>query len=238
MKRVFTLIELLVVVAIIAILAGMLLPALSNAKNRAQQANCSANLKQLAQGTQFYLADNNDWFFVVPGKTPPDNIYGIWMPQCAPYVGVGQEDGADASVFACPSDSYTLRDGSLTYGGLRNGKTSYGMNAYFILANNSRGGTWSFVKLSMVTSPTTCILQGDGNGQSLIHYAEGLYGAPDPRHGSRDVVNLSYVDGHVASRKMLNMSQYNPTDETSQRWKDVYKNENLGLRSNWSLDGK
>lgn len=62
--RAFTLIELLVVIAIIAILAAMLLPALSKAKQKAQQANCLNNLKQMGLGMMLYVGDNDD---VMPG---------------------------------------------------------------------------------------------------------------------------------------------------------------------------
>lgn len=61
MKRNFTLIELLVVIAIIAILAAMLLPSLSKARNTAKRISCTSNQKQIATAITYYQGDNEDW---------------------------------------------------------------------------------------------------------------------------------------------------------------------------------
>src|SRR5215510_10573293 len=97
-RRGFTLIELLVVIAIIAILAALLLPALSRAKDSAKRIHCASNLHQLGGGLRLYM----DEFRRYPafssstmGLFPPSPRAGYWDAQILPYAA------GNKGVFLC-----------------------------------------------------------------------------------------------------------------------------------------
>ncbi|MBO5990506.1 MAG: prepilin-type N-terminal cleavage/methylation domain-containing protein, partial [Lentisphaeria bacterium] len=77
--RSFTLIELLVVIAIIAILAAILMPALSSARDRAKSATCVNNMKEIGLGMAQYAANNRDTVVIWYPNTdiPQTDVYGL-----------------------------------------------------------------------------------------------------------------------------------------------------------------
>ncbi len=105
MRRGFTLIELLVVIAIIAILAAILFPVFARAREKARQAACLSNVKQIALGMLMYIQDYDERFPYYAMGSYDVSPWVFWPHQLQPYIKNWQ-------VYSCPSSRYS---GSMTY---------------------------------------------------------------------------------------------------------------------------
>ncbi len=227
----FTLIELLVVIAIIAILAAILFPVFSRARENARRASCLSNMKQIGLGVAMYTQDYDETLVSYRYISPTGTVIIGWTEALQPYVKSRQ-------MFVCPSakkvSGCASNGNDPTYYPVTTPTTaskpsfgSYGYNYYYLGADGGTSPNRFLVdyKLAAVERPTETVLANEVTGVWGVgpSYPPALWAAP--RTGACeasittfrqqnalwhfDGTNVIFVDGHA---KFMKYTQLGDSD--------------------------
>jgi prepilin-type N-terminal cleavage/methylation domain-containing protein/prepilin-type processing-associated H-X9-DG protein len=217
-KRGFTLVELLVVIAIIAVLAALLFPVVSTAKDKARRTTCTNHLRQINLGIRMYSDDSSDAAPSVGISATSTNhlsLYAAYKELMKSYVGLKGAASAQDKLFACPADRFfpsfvfatntawsyvqsSLHDdpvfdySSYAFNGGDNVSRTFGVTNQFSLPGLTG------LKLSSVRHPARTILVGEAS--ALVPWS---WHSPSSNLLFADAKNMvSFVDGHVSYIKI------------------------------------
>jgi prepilin-type N-terminal cleavage/methylation domain-containing protein/prepilin-type processing-associated H-X9-DG protein len=217
-RSAFTLIELLVVIAIIAVLAGLLLPALSRAKQSGLTAACQNHLRQLQLASLNYSHDHadilvpNSYVYIVGDTNGPSLTNTSWAPGAVIddvttdnlKAGVLYPYTRNVAIYRCPADRTTILNPKS--GTLVPRTRSYNLSIWLNCEMNEK--TKRTIQEASLPSPTDVFTFIDTHERSCVDATFGIY-RPDEDSGPIDDwidlpadrhnrgANLAFIDGHV-----------------------------------------
>jgi prepilin-type N-terminal cleavage/methylation domain-containing protein len=214
--RAFTLVELLVVIAVIAILSALLLPVFAQAREKARQAGCLSNLRQIAMAWSMYVQDHDEAF-------PPGFYFGVENGAPCFYVGLHRAVlpyTKNNDIWRCPTNPTAHHVPSAHANmGLPKDCTSGGFPVEYIsyvwnrsvfrsgIGNELYAGLgWPVLpvtRLAEIAAPTETPLLWDGrygvSGGACVRAGEAVFFLVDGRH--HDTLSVIWADGHVKPLK-------------------------------------
>jgi prepilin-type N-terminal cleavage/methylation domain-containing protein/prepilin-type processing-associated H-X9-DG protein len=208
----FTMIELLIVIAIIAILASLLLPALKKTRETSQSTVCSNNIKQLGQLTVMYSNDNDGWMplaysgsgaYWIIALGDQLNNPGSWVPWAADSTGTGWVGTPEfiRNLFQCPSSGTDYSGNKCKYG------VSIGYNRR--IGDLTVSGNYGPRKIEKQTSKLVVFhdLNSSVAWRTFVDNAHTDY-----RHTGK--MNTFFCDGHISSIGPTEVSAWTSAEMT------------------------
>jgi prepilin-type N-terminal cleavage/methylation domain-containing protein/prepilin-type processing-associated H-X9-DG protein len=233
----FTLIELLVVISIIAILAAMLLPALTRAKEKGRQALCLSNTKQMSLSFALYMDDNAEY---APGHHTTGPIHVVWITRLRAYA-------KDEKVFNCPTevkpgwtktygsgepaifdyeaDEVRITNSSVFHYGYNDWGVAEFANPHLGLGGHVGDPVHGELNVAQVQQPEDMVMiagsNTDGVWDTAIDPADagGVLASEAPTIRHLNGTMVTFVDGH--SKWELTTSLISP--EQRHRWNNTHK---------------